>query len=84
MDAKTFEDAVKSLDVLMDQAADNAEPIVITRTGKSAAVLISLDEWNAIQTMLALTRSPANRARLDAAIRDADAGKAMERELAVT
>ena len=54
---------------------------MITRTGKPAAVLVSLEEWNAIQTMLALSRSPTNLARLDAAIRAADAGKAVEREL---
>ena len=81
MDAKTFDDAVKTLDALMDQAAENAEAIVITRTGKPAAVLVSLDEWNNIQEMLNLSRSPVNRARLDQAVRDADAGKAIEREL---
>jgi antitoxin YefM len=81
MDAKTFEDAVATLDRLMDQASDNAEPIVITRTGKPAAVLVSLDEWNSLQEMLNLARSPVNRARLNEAIRDADAGKSVEREL---
>jgi antitoxin YefM len=81
MDAKTFEDAVAKLDQLMDQASDNAEAIVITRTGKPAAVLVSLDEWNSLQEMLNLARSPANRTRLDQAIRDAEAGKAVERAL---
>jgi antitoxin YefM len=81
MDAKTFDDAVAHLDTLMDQAADNAEPIVITRTGKSAAVLVSLDEWNSLQEMLNLVRSGKSRERLSAAIRDADAGRATEREL---
>ena len=76
MDAKTFDDAVAQLDQLMDQASDNAEPIVITRTGKPAAVLVSLDEWNSLQEMLNLVRSPVNRARLNEAMRDADAGKA--------
>ncbi len=81
MDAKTIDDARKDLDSLMDQAADNAEPIIITRTGKSAAVLLSLDEWNSIQAMLDLVRSPANRDRLNRAIHDAEAGQAVEREL---
>ena len=44
--------------------------------------LLSLDEWNRMQEMLLLIRSPANRDRLDRAIRDADAGRAMEHELA--
>ena len=81
MDAKSFEDALAQLDQLMDQAADNAEPVIITRTGKPAAVLVSLDEWNNLQEMLNLIRSPANRIRLGRAMRDADAGKTVEREL---
>jgi antitoxin YefM len=79
MDARTFEDAVAQLDQLMDQAFDNAEPIVITRTGKPAAVLVSLDEWNSLQEMLNLARSPANRARLNDAM--PMPGKAVVREL---
>jgi antitoxin YefM len=81
MDAKTIDDARKNLDQLMDQAADNAEPIIITRTGKPAAVLVSLDEWNNLQATLELIRSPTNRDRLNRALRDADAGKAVVREL---
>ena len=81
MDAMTIDDARKDLDRLMDQAADNAEPIIITRTGKSAAVLLSLDEWNSIQATLELVRSPVNRDRLSRAIHDADAGNAVEQEL---
>lgn len=81
MDAKTFEDAVAQLDQLMDQAADNAEPIVITRTGKPAAVLVSLDEWNSLQEMLNLVRSPVNRARLNESMLDSASGKAAERVL---
>lgn len=71
----------QSLDQFMDQAINDAEPVIITRTGKSAAVLVSLDEWNWMQIMLDLIRSPANRERLSRAIRDANAGKAVEREL---
>ena len=81
MDAKTFEDAHRQLDQLMDQAVDSAEPIIITRTGKAAVVLLSLDEWNSLQEMLLLARSPANRERLHRAIQDAEAGRAVEREL---
>jgi antitoxin YefM len=82
MDAKTFDDAVANLDALIDQAVDDAEPIIITRTGKPAAVLISLDEWNSIQTTLHLLRSPTNRRRLEESMRDADAGRGVERPLA--
>ncbi len=81
MDAKTFEDARQHLDKLMDQSADNAEPIIVTRTGIPAVVLLSLDEWNRMQEMLLLIRWPANRDRLDRAIRDARCGPRLEQEL---
>ena len=81
MDAKTYDDAVRQLDQLMDRACDDAEPIVITRTGKPAVVLLSLDEWNAMREMLGLARSPKTRERLERAIRGAEAGQAVEREL---
>lgn len=82
MDAKTLEDAAPQLEKLMDQAIDNAEPIIITRTGKPAVVLVSLDEWNNLQEMALLARSPVNRERLARAMREAEAGAAVERQLA--
>ncbi len=82
MDAKTLEDALPQMERLMDQAVDNAEPIVVSRTGKAAVVLVSLDEWNRLQEMALLARSPANRDRLNRAIRDADAGCGVEHPLA--
>ena len=63
MDAKSFEDAAPCLGQLMDQVVDNAEPVIITRTGKAAVVLVSLDEWNNLQETAYLARSPANRER---------------------
>ena len=51
MDAKTLEDALPQMERLMDQAVDNAEPIIVSRTGKAAVVLVSLDEWNRLQDM---------------------------------
>ena len=42
---------------------------------------VSLDEWNSLQEILNLVRSPVNRARLNEAMRVTDAGKAVEHEL---
>ena len=81
MDAKTLEDALPQMERLMDQAVDNAEPIVISRTGKAAVVLVSLDVWNRLQEMALLARSSANRDRLSCAIRDADAGRVGEQPM---
>ncbi len=75
MDAKTFNDAKADLDRLMDKAVENHEPVIITRDGKPAVVLVSLADWNGQQETDYLTRSPANRKRLTRSIRDADKGK---------
>ena len=69
MDAKTLKDAKADLERLMDEAVDNHEPVIITRDGKSAVVLVSLEDWNSEQETQYLLRSPANRKRLTRSIR---------------
>ena len=75
MNAKTIKDAKANLEQLMDQAVDDHEPVVITRDGKQACVLVSLEDWNSEEATQYLLRSPANRERLTRSIRDAEAGK---------
>lgn len=75
MDAKTIKDAKANLEQLMDQAVDDHEPVIITRDGKQACVLVSLEDWNSEEATQYLLRSPANRERLTRSIRDAEAGK---------
>lgn len=75
MDAKTFNDAKADLDRLMDKAVENHEPVIITRDGKPAVVLVSLADWNGQQETDYLTRSPANRAALLKAIGEIERGE---------
>jgi antitoxin YefM len=82
MDARTIDDARQKPDELMDQAVDTAEPIIITRTGKAPVVLVSLAGWTSLKEMVHLIRSPANRDRLQRAMRDANDGLGVERQLA--
>jgi antitoxin YefM len=44
-------------------------------------VLVSLDDWNAMEETLHLLSTPANAERLRKSIRQFDAGKGEEREL---
>lgn len=75
MDARTLKDAKANLEQLMDAAVDNHEPIIITRDGKQACVLVSLDDWNSEEATNYLKRSAVNREILTRSIRDADSGR---------
>lgn len=61
----TVTEARAKLYRLIDQAAESSEPIVIT--GKRAsAVLVSQDDWNAIQETLHLLSVPGMRESIQA------------------
>lgn len=55
---------------MIEQVVDDHAPIIITGAQKKAAVLISLDDYNAWQETLYLMRSPANAERLQKAVTD--------------
>jgi antitoxin YefM len=69
-------EARQNFAALLDSVVDDAEEVVIHRSGgKGDVVVISLDEWNSIKETEYLLRSPANAARLRRAIADLDAGR---------
>jgi antitoxin YefM len=65
MDARTLKDAKANLEQLMDQAVDDHEPVIITRDGKQACVLVSLEDWNSEEATQYLLRNPANKTALE-------------------
>ena len=77
----TYTEARERLASVMDQSCDDRAPVVITRQKKPSMVLLPLEEYEAMQETLHLLRSPRNAEWLLGSIADADAGKAVEREL---
>lgn len=82
MDVMTYTDARASLKDVMDRVIHDRSEVVVTRKRSEAVVIISLDEYNAIQETLHLLRSPENARRLRRSIAQLDAGAGVARELA--
>jgi antitoxin YefM len=66
---------------LLDDLARDHEPIIITRNGQGTAVLVSAEEYAAMEETLHLLSSPANAERIRRGIADFDAGKLQPGEL---
>ena len=65
---------------VMDEVCKKRAPIVVSRQNAEPVVVMSLEEYHAIEETLHLLRSPANANRLMRAIAHADAGKLKRHE----
>ncbi|HEX5505057.1 MAG TPA: type II toxin-antitoxin system prevent-host-death family antitoxin [Thermomicrobiales bacterium] len=70
----SYSEAREHLAELWDRAVAEREPIRLTRRGVPPVVLIAADEYDALAETAHLLRSPANAARLLAALARARAG----------
>ena len=83
MRTTSYSELRKNLASALDKVVEDREPVIITRDrGKPAAVLMSLEEFTSWEETLHLLRSPANAARLAAAVEALDKGDGTERKLA--
>lgn len=73
MDALTFSDARANLANVMDRVVEDHTPVVVTRCGREAVVMVALSEWNVIEETMHLRSTPSNADRLHDAIRQLDA-----------
>lgn len=82
MNAITYSWARANLADTMDSVCDDHEPVIITRNGQQAVVMISLEDYKALEETAYLLRSPKNAKRLLEAVSDLEAGNGIERKLA--
>jgi antitoxin YefM len=73
MDFIGYSDARQGLAKLMDSVVSDRRPVVVTRRGAGAVVMLALEEYQAMAETLHLLRSPANARRLAKAMGDAAA-----------
>lgn len=66
------------LSALVDQVEDSQERIVITRNGRPAAVLISIDELEGLEETLEIMADPATTRRLRKAQSEIERGDVLD------
>ena len=81
MQTQTFSSARKNLASTMDFVVSNHTPITITRQNKEPVVMISLEDYRAIEETAYLMQSAANAQRLNDAINALENGRGMKKEL---
>ena len=64
MDAITYTTARARLAETMDRVCNDHEAIIITRNGQQSVVMVSLDDFNALEETAYLLRAPKNAKRL--------------------
>jgi antitoxin YefM len=81
MESISYTAARSNLAKTMEQVCDDHAPIAITRKGEGAVVMISMEDYQALEETAYLLRSPKNTRRLIESIADLEAGNGNERDL---
>ena len=81
MQAITYTEARQSLASTMDRVCHDHEAVIVTKKRDCAVVMISLDDYNAMEETAYLLRSPANAARLESALENVRKGNLITKTL---
>ena len=81
MNAISYTAARANLASTMDRVCNDHEPLIITRSGEHSVVMLSLEDFQALEETAYLLRSPENARRLLSATAQLAAGKGVERKL---
>lgn len=81
MDAITYTTVRANLASAMDRVCEDHEPLIITRNGEQSVVMLSLEDYKALEETAYLLRTPANAKRILSATTQLNAGKGVERKL---
>jgi antitoxin YefM len=76
-----YSEVRQNLAKMLDHVVDDAEEVVVTRSGREAAVIISLREYESLKETAYLMASPANARRLNDAIEQLRNGDGTTHEL---
>jgi len=81
MEAITYTAARQNLAKTIERVCRDHAPVVITRKASDSVVIMSLEDYEALEETAYLLRSPKNTRRLIESIAQLENGKGTEREL---
>jgi antitoxin YefM len=77
----TYSEVRAKLAETMEKVCDDHAPMIVTRKNSRSVVMISLDDYQALEETAYLLRSPKNAQRLLASIAELENGGGTERPL---
>ncbi len=81
MDTITYTSARGNLAKTMKKVCDDHAPVIITRKTAQPVVMMSLEDFEALEETAYLLRSPKNARRLLESVAELKSGKGSEKEL---
>jgi antitoxin YefM len=81
MDAMTYTHARSHLAETIKKVCDDHAPVIITRKNQRSVVMLSLEDYQALEETAYLLRSPKNARRLFESIAELEAGRGTVLEL---
>lgn len=81
MDAISYTTARANLAKTMEQVCNDHAPVIITRKREAPVVMISLEDYQAMEETTYLLRSPANARHLLESIAELETGKGIAQKL---
>ena len=81
MDAISYTAARANLARTMEKVCDDHAPVIITRKSETPVVMMSLEDYEAMEETTYLLRSPANARNLLESIAELESGQGIEKKL---
>lgn len=81
MDTINYSTLRSNLASVLDKVNDDHNPVLVTRQNGKPAVILSLEDYKSLEETAYLMASPINAQRLNQAIAEVEAGKAVTHDL---
>ncbi len=81
MDAISYTAARANLAKTMEKVCNDHAPVIITRKSEAPVVMVSLEDYQAMEETAYLLRSPANARHLLESISELETGKGTKKDL---